>query len=206
MGDKCFHPQLGLIDNPDSKNDKKPKQETPKEVKPLKTLNSLDSDVLDCKEGNYFDIYCGKAKKSKGKKSGFEIWVDTSSSMRNTDYEIHSPTCYRKGFIEKLRSTCPKDSFNTFVYDSSKRELAATATLCHNTNQNNSRRLIQWIKDSTAKHVLIITDAEEMNLELEQLLDQLNSTVHGIDSKMLAAKSLKDFVSSYSKTCQKFKP
>src|SRR5690606_4492427 len=60
MGGGCFHPQLGFIEDPSTLG----KEESSEPVI-LKTLNAIESDVMDCDKDYYFDIYCGKAKKEK---------------------------------------------------------------------------------------------------------------------------------------------
>ena len=62
VGDKCFHPQLGLYDK--SGNKKKLVEERPNDFK-LKTFNSLDVNLINCDKNYYFDIFCGKEKKIK---------------------------------------------------------------------------------------------------------------------------------------------
>ena len=77
QGDGCFHPQLGYIEKEGPK-----KAQAPQVVTPPKTFNSADVDLVECREGEYFDIFCGKASKQVKKNTPVEIWVDTSASLR----------------------------------------------------------------------------------------------------------------------------
>ena len=114
-GDGCFHPQLGFIaDESDSKvTDQKPAKLE------YKTFNNDEVNLVDCREGEYFDIFCGKAKKQNQKTSEVEIWIDTSSSIRKMDYSSDPARCVRRSFVEKLQDQCNASKLSVMTYDTS---------------------------------------------------------------------------------------
>lgn len=215
FGDKCFHPQKGLIDPKVTDHTfeiYEPKQveqkydfsdiESTSNTSGVDGLNSEFSTQLDCKEEQFFDIYCGKAEKIKRPaKSNFEVWVDTSTSMRNSDYNFAKSTCYRKDFVDRLRSSC--GAVNVYQYASSRKQISSTQTLCENHNQNSQSGLYKWIKQSNAKVLLIVTDADSMEMEFQTLIDSIGGKVYGIEDRMYGGKHLKDFVPQFEKFCKK---
>lgn len=174
----------------------------------LDSVNSEFTHNLDCKEQEFFDIYCGKANKIKKKgpsqrKGGFEVWIDTSTSMRDSDYQFKSGTCFREDFAKRLRAKC--GGVQLYQYASSKKQVGSISTLCENHEQNNLGRFKKWLKESTADSVLIITDAGSVDLEFQQLIDSLGGKMTGIEDRMIGAKHLKDYVDQYQKVCQRLK-
>ena len=214
FGEKCFHPQHGLIEPGshglavDMKVEKKKEKEhdfseldaDPGKLK-TETLNSEFDYNLECKEKKFFDIYCGKTGKA-ARPGKFEIWVDTSTSMRNSDFKVGSSTCYREGFVREIRTQCP--ALSIYQYANSKKQVGSVKSLCINHEQNNPQRLFRWIKGSQAKHLLIVTDADEMSMEFDQLISSLGGRAVGIEDRMIGGKHLKEFIKEYVKVCQKY--
>lgn len=218
FGDKCFHPQKGLIDPKQTDHTSEFYQKGTRDLKydfsdvestedhmGGKGLNSEASSELDCKEEQYFDIYCGKAKKITGKprrkQAGFEVWIDTSTSMKDSDYQFQKLTCYRKDFADRMRSSC--QGVDIYQYAASRKQVGSTATLCENNNQNSQSSLYKWIKNSNAKTLLIITDASSLDMEFQSVIDSVNGQVYGIEDRMIGGKHLKEYISKFKKYCKR---
>lgn len=218
FGDKCFHPQKGLIDPKQTDHTSEFYQKGTRDLKydfsdvestedhmGGKGLNSEASSELDCKEEQYFDIYCGKAKKITGKprrkQAGFEVWIDTSTSMKDSDYQFQKSTCYRKDFADRMRSSC--QGVDIYQYAASRKQVGSTATLCENNNQNSQSSLYKWIKNSNAKTLLIITDASSLDMEFQSVIDSVNGQVYGIEDRMIGGKHLKEYISKFKKYCKR---
>lgn len=199
MGDAgCFHPQYGYIEN----KKKEKKVEKFKENKNLKTFNSSDVNLVDCKEGNYFDIFCGKSTKEKNKLADVEVWVDTSSSMRKMDYSKGLKNCHRHRLLKKVQVGCAgKAYFSTF--DTGIKNISDLSMACVNYGLNDTKRTIDWIKRSNAKHLFIITDIDEMNKELSHFIDTTGAKTHGLSVKKFLSKDLLEFSQNIIKTCSK---
>ena len=61
FGDGCFHPQLGLIEDPKKVEKAKVKKNIEVQDLNLKTINSEEVDLVNCDENYHFDLFCGKA-------------------------------------------------------------------------------------------------------------------------------------------------
>lgn len=215
FGDKCFHPQKGLIDpkttdhtyeiyEPQQDVNSHDFADVTSTVSPMGTkgLNSEYANDLDCKEEQFFDIFCGKAKKIKKRRpAGFEVWVDTSTSMKNSDYNFKQSTCYRKDFADRLRDACGSVDF--YQYAASRKQVGSTKTLCENHNQNSQSNLYKWIKSSNAKVLLVVTDADSMDMEFQALIDSIGGKAYGIEDRMYGGKHLKDFIPQFQKYCKR---
>lgn len=205
MGDGCFHPQHGFI--PNESVEKKPYVEKKPKPFKLKTINSDQTDLIDCDENNYFGLYCGKAKKNKGS-SQFEVWFDVSTSMRRVDYSKNAKAgegdgyCQRRNFALKLQRECKKGvtlrSFNTGL-----KEISDTSGLCQYVGLNDVKRLISWINNSDAKELVIITDIDELTSGLQNYLDKISADVHGVGTTAFQVDTLLEdkFFKKISKSC-----
>ncbi|PIP90579.1 MAG: hypothetical protein COW01_10780 [Bdellovibrionales bacterium CG12_big_fil_rev_8_21_14_0_65_38_15] len=196
-GDGCFHPQLGFIpDDADSKViDEKPARLE------YKTFNSDEVNLVECREGEYFDIFCGKAKKQIQKTSEVEIWIDTSSSLRKMDYSSDPARCVRRSFVEKLQDQCSDSKLSVMTYDTSIKLSGSNEGLCQNYGTNDTERFIKWIKASEAKYLFIVTDIDELNHELRDYLDSIGAIYHGSGVKSTSVKDLESYVSIVKKQC-----
>jgi hypothetical protein len=198
MGDGCFHPQVGYIEGDSGKGVIEQQDGKAKDVE-LKTINSLEVDMIDCKEGNYFDIFCGKAKKEKRGKIHYEIWVDTSASMRRVDWSKDASHCYRRTFIENIERKCNVD---VSMFDTSIKQVGSHDSLCLTYGLNDQDRMIQWVKDSSADHLLIITDIDESSVKLRNFFLSINAQIHGADYGDFTGPRLINHVEELSKACQ----
>jgi hypothetical protein len=196
MGDGCFHPQLGYVDK-DSISLKKDSSK----VEKLKTFNATETSLVECDKNYYFDLYCGKAKKiKKYKKANLEIWIDTSSSFKNVDFSLDNQFCNRRTFVEGLTRECAeKVSISTF--DVSLKELGTLDGVCVNYGTNDTKRIINWIENSDAKALVIVTDVSEYNSELANYLNSINAKIYGGDTKKIFSKDLQNQKSHFSKLC-----
>lgn len=185
MGDGCFHPQIGYIEKGTSGTKKK------LEKVPNKTINAVDIDLIKCEDGNYFDIFCGKAKKESTTKALFEVWLDTSSSMRSVDYSKDPSYCERRIVARKFREGCG-EKVNIQLFDTSLKEMGDLSSACVNYGLNDQKRLMRWIKDSTAKQLYILTDIDELSLELKDFLDSIPATIYGGDNRRFFMKDVQE--------------
>mgnify|MGYP003639357156 CR=1 FL=1 len=196
-GDGCFHPQLGYVEK---EGIKKPKAD--ETAKPLKTFNSSDVNLVDCREGEYFDIFCGKAKKEEIVSNDVEIWIDTSASLRKMDFSTDPARCLRRSFVEKIQKQCNSSGVVVQTYDTSIKTMGSLEGLCQNYGSNDVARLIKWIKASTAKYLIIVTDLDELSRELRDYLDSIDAIYHGGDLKSYTSKDLEGFVDVVKKHCK----
>lgn len=195
MGDGCFNPQIGFVEGDAGAGHDSP------DAKPMKTINAEDVNLINCDKDNYFDIYCGKARK-QGKLSGIEFWIDTSSSMRTIDYSPDPHFCERRSIGTKLRSTCGS-RVEIHTFDSSKKQAGSLDTLCTNYGLNDQRRLMQWIQDSSAKVVYILTDKDEFSIQLRDFLHSISAKIYGGDSGVYTMKDMHKFIDdASSKYCK----
>jgi hypothetical protein len=197
MGDGCFHPQLGYIEGKSGKALDDQKEQ--KNVK-VKTINSMDTNMIDCKDGNYWDIFCGKAKAEKYGPVDFEVWIDTSSSLRNVDWSKDATHCYRRSFVERLKQKC---SIEVQTFDTSIKQMGGLDTLCINYGLNDQKRLMKWIDESKAKHLILVTDIDEGTIQFRDYLDSIGATLYGADSGDFTGETLINHVQTLASSCQK---
>jgi hypothetical protein len=210
MGDGCFHPQLGYLDkipgalkgrNGTGINKRKKKKEEV-ENDPFKqnTFNSDDISLVECQEGRYFDIFCGKERKPI-EAAGLEVWIDTSSSLRNIDYSSEKNYCERRFFVSKLKNDC-KAGVAFSVFDTARKSLGSYDTLCDYVGSNNGPRMVSWIEANSSKHLVIITDVDEYHGAFREYLEKTNAIIHGIGVRQITAKDLGKFIPKISKSCK----
>lgn len=202
MGDKCFHPQLGLIDKKDILSDYRPaKIEAPSEPKVLSvdediTYKTGNPSLIKCDKNNYFDLFCGKAKTESGPVV-YEVFVDTSSSMRRMDSTNDPDQCLRRSVIQDISEKCGASKVSVSVFDTGIKTLSDTRTACNNYGSNDGKRMIEWVKNSTAKKLLIITDIEELSTEVKDFLDSVGAKMLGGDTTRFYASEMASKVSSF---------
>ncbi len=199
MGDGCFNPQIGFIED----ESKKPKAQEPEGIEGTRTFNMDEVDLLECDKNYYFDMFCGQAKKkvAKKKRNAIEVWIDISGSFRLLDYSSNPSTCRRRKFVEHLKNQCPnKIDFKTFHTD--LMDLNSDSYSCLSNGGNNQKKLLQWIEDSDAKKLIIITDISEYSKELDQLLARAGARVRGIDAVSIYTDDLIKLSSDLVKSCK----
>lgn len=201
MGDGCFHPQLGYIEDKPAKLRPLPEDE-PSSARELKTFNSTQTNLIECREGQYFDIFCGRAQEQlEGRSTKLELWFDVSSSLRKNDYSRDLEHCERRSFAEAIINRCSKRPIIA-VYNTSLKEIGQLSQICNLTGGNNTDRTIDWIRGSRTEHLVMVTDTEEFNTQFRDFLARENATIYGIDDGNLVVEKLLGYVERISKTCQ----
>jgi hypothetical protein len=204
MGEGCFHPQLGFT------KEKPPVlSEIEEEARPegykLNTINSLDVQMIECREGEYFDIFCGQSTLEENKKekpADLEVWFDISTSMRKTDYSKDLEHCNRRTMARVLKDRC-EQSPRIAVYNTSLKALSDLSGICLFQGTNDQNRLLQWIRASKAKHLVLVMDTEEYSGELRDFLALENAVVHGLETESLYSDNLVDRVDKLTSSCKK---
>lgn len=198
MGDGCFDPQQGYIEKEDAKGFVD--QDYGQADKKVDVENTIDSDMIRC-TGAYFDIFCGKSKKvEKKKEAKYEVWVDTSASLRNSDWSKTGDTCYRRSFVSRLSHSC---DLKIQAFDSTIKEIANDAYLCQTKGGNNTQKIIRWVKNSNAKHLFVLTDIDEAQGELTDFLSNIGAKIHGVGTKPFYPEDLFKLADNLKATCQK---
>lgn len=201
MGDGCFHPQLGFINQkPNVLNSPSLLDEKEKNLE-IKTFNSVDTSMINCDKDYYFDLYCGKSKNEESWNGNLEIWFDISSSLKEVDFSPEKDNCHRRSFYEKVKKTCGK-SLRAAVYNTNIKELGDHSGICSNFGTNDEKRLLEWIKRSEAKKLIIITDIDELSRTFRDFLDKEGASFVGDGVKAYTVKNLVDDAQEILKTCQ----
>ena len=201
MGDGCFHPQYGFIEK---KPDTTPTVATPQMIEErkleLKTFNAVEANLVNCDKNNYFDIFCGQ-ERAAGAPSEIEIWFDVSSSLKTVDYNKDPEQCMRRTFMEKVMAAC-KSKVRVSVYNTAIKEIGDHGSACLAYGTNDQSRLLRWMKDSQAKHLLIVTDIDEMSVAMREFLDSNGAKLTGDGVKAFTANDLVDYAKEFTKMCR----
>jgi hypothetical protein len=202
MGDGCFDPQLGYIEKKPDANNKAPPIAVPKDPElQLKTFNAVETSLVNCDKGNYFDIYCGK-EKARGKAAEIEIWFDISSSIRTVDYNKDPDHCNRRTFMTKVMEGC-KDKVQVSVYNTALKEVGDFSSVCLSYGTNDEAKLLQWMKASEAKTLVLVTDIDEMSVAMKDFLSERGAKMIGDGVKPFSSTDLVDYANDFIKTCKK---
>lgn len=206
IGDYCFDPQVGLYKKEGDKFDFDAATEVSFDegkLPQIPTAASLDRSLIDCDPNYKFDLFCGKAKpEATASKAKIEIWIDTSSSMRDVDVSDDKGNCARKSFIKNLDEKCAFGSkLSVSQFDISIKETGSMDTLCMNSGLNDQKRMMDWIERSEAKKLIIITDVYELFKDFTDFIEKKHGKVRG-DSSSLTAKQLDEMVAELAKSCQ----
>lgn len=201
MGDGCFHPQLGYVEKqPEKKpSEKEIADRNEEKAVELKNFNALETNMVSCDKNNYFDIFCGK-EKANAAPAEIEVWFDISSSLKTVDYNKDPDHCARRSFIEKVQLTC-KSKVNVSVYNTSIKQVGENSSVCMAYGMNDQARILRWMKDSKAKHLLIITDIDEMSAEMRSFLESNGAKMTGDGVKAFTANDLVDYAKEFTKMC-----
>lgn len=198
MGDGCFHPQYGYIEK---KTDLPARPELLEDKKlELKNFNATETSLVNCDKNNYFDIFCGK-EKAAGAPAEIEIWFDVSSSLKSVDYNKDPEYCARRTFMEKVMATC-KSKVRVSVYNTSIKEIGDHGSACLSYGTNDGARLLRWMKDSKARHLLIVTDIDEMSGEMREFLESNGAKMTGDGVKAFTSNDLIDYAKEFTKMCR----
>jgi hypothetical protein len=188
MGDFCFDPQFGLYKKDDAEHTVDTAVvETNGPIIPA--AKSVERDLIDCDPKNYFDVFCGKARKEIQAISKIDVWIDTSSSMREFDFSDKDGYCHRKALISSLDKTCGfNQKANVMVFDTSIKQAGGMDQLCNNQGLNDYKRLIDWIERSEAQKLVIITDIYENHAEFADYIESKHGKFRGDKDPLTAAK------------------
>ena len=204
VGDFCFDPQYGLYkkDDVDAEvNNEEAKIET-KTAPSIPSAKSVDRDLINCDPNNYFDIFCGKATKVAKSDIKFDLWIDTSGSMKEFDFVDKEGGCYRKSLVKRLNESCGfQQKVNVMMFDVSIKQAGTMDSLCNNQGLNDYKKLIDWIERSTAKKLVVITDIYEFHKEFADYIESKHGKFRG-DKDALKASDLLNLVDELEKSCR----
>lgn len=206
MGDYCFDPQYGLYRKDDESlgvNAGKALNESGS-GNGIPSAKSLDRDLINCDKSNYFDVFCGKARQdvSAPPKISFELWIDTSSSMREFDFTDKEGGCFRKSLMKRLDATCPFNrKVNVMMFDTSIKQAGDMDSLCLNQGLNDYKRLMDWIERSDAKKLVVITDIYELHKDFSDFVEAKHGRILG-DKDPLPPAELLNLVDDLAKSCK----
>jgi hypothetical protein len=162
-----------------------------------------NANLIECDQNQFFDLFCGEAQKTKPLvNSGFEVWIDTSSSLYAIDPEGDTRNCARKTFIDELKHNC--QDLKYFAFDTNKKAVTNTQDLCLNVGLNDTKKLISWIEESTAERLIIITDIGEYTTELSNYMTKIAGQLKGAEvEEPLTPAELVSHASLVAKFCSK---
>ncbi len=202
MGEYCFDPQHGLYKKNDLNGEVVETKNILKEGPSIPTAKSVERDLINCESGNYFDIFCGKSKPLQRVKPNLEVWIDTSSSMKEFDYTDKQGGCYRKSFLKNLDDNCGfNQKVGVMYFDTSLKEAGSIEQSCINQGLNDYKRLMDWILRSEAKKLVVITDLYEFHKEFSDFIEKNNGKLVG-DKDPLTAKQMFELSEELSKSCK----
>lgn len=199
MGEGCFHPQFGFIEKKTGDLAKPVATENEKKAE-VKTFNAAETNMVNCDKENYFDIYCGKTK-TDAKPADVEIWFDISSSLRTVDYSKDNEHCDRRTFMKKIMEGC-KENVRVSVFNTSIKELGDHGSVCLSHGTNDQTKLIQWLKNSQAKTLLIVTDVDEVSGAMRDFLNERGAKTIGDGVKPFSSTDLINYANDFIKNCR----
>lgn len=202
MGDYCFDPQYGLYKKDDANADVVETKKIETDGPSIPAGKSVEREMIDCDPKNYFDVFCGKAKKEVQTKANLDVWIDTSSSMREFDYTQKDGSCHRKSLAKVLDDSCGfNQKVNVMMFDTSIKQAGSMDQLCNNQGLNDYKRLIDWIERSEAKKLVVITDLYELHKEFADYIESKHGKLRG-DKDPLTAKQIVDLAENLAKSCK----
>jgi hypothetical protein len=201
MGEFCFDPQVGMYKKESNQFNFDVDPSVPDEDLPqIPSARSIDRNLLVCESGAYFDIFCGQAQKVAERKISFDLWIDTSSSMREMDPPRDGVGCYREQMMKKLHETCPfGEKVHVMQFDIQLRP-GSMGSLCVNQGLNDVKKMIQWIEENSSERLVIITDLYEYHEELAQFAQKNKGSFRG-EKGDLSASDLLSMADQLAKSC-----
>jgi len=204
MGEYCFDPQFGLYKKDDAGSEVDVEKAVDEKKGPqIPSGSSVDRDLINCDPNNYFDIFCGKARaQAKAPVMKLDLWIDTSSSMREFDYTDKEGGCFRKSLVSRLDQSCGfNQKVNVMMFDTSIKQAGSIDQMCNNQGLNDYKRLMDWIERSDAKRLVIVTDIYEFHKDFSDFIESKKGKIRG-DKDALTAKQLLDLVDDLAKSCK----
>jgi hypothetical protein len=209
MGEYCFDPQVGLY-----KRGEEQEAQSSIDMAEIEKSNSYDflephkgheRNLIECDENsNFFDIFCGKARKkiSQGK-TNLEVWVDVSSTMKQVDFDGFNRECKRQRFLKNLSKTCPlNQKMKIYYFEEFRKEAGTLDRVCLSGGLNNMKRIIEDVNNSKADNVIIITDIFEAE---DKFISAIENTGRGIIKGLkepIYAADLKGELQRVGKLCK----
>jgi hypothetical protein len=205
MGDYCFDPQYGLYKKNDANAEVVDTKAIETDGPSIPHGKSVERDLIDCDPKNYFDVFCGKAKKQPEAApvvAKLDLWIDTSSSMREFDFSDKDGSCHRKSLVKQLDDACGfNQKVNVMMFDTSIKQAGGIDSLCTNQGLNDYKRLMDWIERSEAKKLVVITDIYEFHKEFSDYIESKHGKFRG-DKDPLTAKQLVNLADQLVKSCK----
>lgn len=202
MGDYCFDPQYGLYQKDDAFGDQVDVGKIEKDGPSIPSGKSVERELINCDKNNFFDVFCGKARKESAQTAKLSVWIDTSSSMKEFDYPAKEGGCFRKSFLKRLDDACGfNQKVNVMVFDTSIKQAGSMEQVCDNRGLNDYKRLIDWIERADAKKLIIITDVYELHKEFSDYIESINGKLRG-DKDPLTASELVELSDQLAKSCK----
>lgn len=202
MGDYCFDPQYGLYKKDDAGLEVDVGKISEDKGPSIPSGQSLDRELINCDKANFFDVFCGKAKAEVKSEIKLDLWVDTSSSMKEFDYSDKEGGCFRKSLVTRLDDTCGfNQKVNVMMFDTSIKQAGSMDQMCSNQGLNDYKRLMDWIERSDARKLVVITDIYEFHKEFADFIESKNGRLRG-DKDALTAKQMLDLVDDLAKSCK----
>jgi hypothetical protein len=167
----------------------------------------VDRNLVTCDTKYAFDIFCGEARpdptKAPPKEAAkVEVWIDTSSSMREMDQADAKNECGRLRFMHNFTRICSLGGKARLkVYDVGIREVTDLSVVCQSAGQNNTKRLMEWIEESMAPKVVVITDVNEYTKEFADFITSHHGTVRG-DQGSFTADQLAHLAEGLALSCK----
>jgi hypothetical protein len=205
MGDYCFDPQFGLYKKDDANKEEAETVETTKietDGPSIAPAKSVERELIDCDPKNYFDVFCGKARKEAQVNTKLDIWMDTSSSLREFDPQDKDGSCHRKSFMKQLDDVCGfNQKVNVMMFDTSIKQAGGLDSMCTTQGLNDYKRLMDWIERSEAKKLIVITDIYEFHKEFSDYIESKHGKFRG-DKDPLTAKQMVELADDLAKSCK----
>ena len=95
-----------------------------------------------------------------------------------------------------------KSKVSVSVYNTSIKQIADNGSACLAYGTNDQKKLLRSMKDSKAKHLLLVTDIDEMSIELRDYLESLGAKMTGDGVKAFTSNDLVDYAKEFTKMCQ----
>ncbi|MCO4754564.1 MAG: hypothetical protein KC478_08775 [Bacteriovoracaceae bacterium] len=206
MGEYCFDPQVGMY-KLDDKNQVQANvdytaADSLEDYSNKRVAKGSERKQASCEDGDFFSLFCNEGKAQSPKSAKVEVWVDTSSTMKQVDFAGYDTQCKRESFLRLITQDCSfNEEVKVYIFDEVKKQLGRMDRVCLNAGLNNRDRIIRDIKISKAAHLIIITDIFEADEKLLNFVETAGvGSVKGIEKPMYAA-DLKKFAPQLQKKC-----
>ncbi len=164
-------------------------------------MDVLKRSTLQCDNTTYFDVFCGKAKRMETKRVDVEVYIDGTESMARVDSRDLKKECYRSSFVRRILESCK--NIDVYSFNHSKKKVHDPLRACISQSITDDSRLIQWIKASRAKKLIVITEKSEVGKKFIDFayLNQAKFRGEKIGGELLIEKLPNDFT-RLKKTCR----